>query len=54
MGNVPHAPESATLTVTIIPVTPVGGVKTPGYLAPLVLYLNPTLQGCNQVLKGVK
>ena len=28
MGNVPHAPESATLTVTIIPVTPVGGVKT--------------------------
>ena len=30
LGNVPHAPESATLTVTIIPVTPAGGVKTPG------------------------
>ena len=25
--------------------------RTPPYLAPLVLYLKPTLQGCYQVLK---
>ena len=30
LGNVPYTPESATLTVTIIPVTPAGGVKTLG------------------------
>ena len=29
-GNVHHAPESATLTVPIIPVTPAEGVKTRG------------------------
>ena len=26
--------------------------RTPLYLAPMVLYLNPTLQGCYQVLKS--
>ena len=30
MGNVPHTPKSATLAVTIIPVSPGSGAAVPG------------------------